>query len=453
MKSLTDLLSNLSHLNLEGLIVDKQMHASGYGSSCDVFSAWSTKHGKKVAVKQIRMFLRKDEVLLKRLSREIGIWATLSHPNILPFLGFVVEGENLIPNLVSEWMLRGTLHDYMQLIPRCGEETCTLLYGIASGLSYLHIRGIIHADLKSHNVLISATRLPLLADFGLSLALSQSQSAMSGTASCVKGTIPWMARELFLSPPDGRTLKHTAMSDIWAFGMVAYELLSWEVPYGKKRPEPFVMLSIMNGELPERPEQHGDPLIFYKLWALCNSCWLDASSRPTGYQIMAHLAFINSKVHSHYTAFLDQMAMRCRKVDGSLCEAQVPAAVASERNAIHSSLSNWSPTVTSLDKANASKLSEPSSGVSLPIVMETDIIAAPAIHDLIHHEVESEASSLEHSEFPFLKGDRSEPANKYVETVISDLFSWPWSSSLTDEDEDDLYDFRMIIARSNSSSS
>ena len=73
------------------------------------------------------------------------------------------------------------------------------------------------------------------------------------------------------------------------------ELLSWEAPYGDKCPDHLVMLSIMKGELPEKPKHYGDPLIFYKLWALCNSCWSDTSSRPTGYQLMAHLAFINSK--------------------------------------------------------------------------------------------------------------------------------------------------------------
>lgn len=58
--------------------------------------------------------------------------------------------------------------------------------------------------------------MPLLADFGLSLVLSQSQSALATTASGARGTVRWMANELFLSP------KHTTMTDVWAFGMIAY---------------------------------------------------------------------------------------------------------------------------------------------------------------------------------------------------------------------------------------
>ncbi len=61
MDPLEKILSGLSNLNLEGKIVQKQPHASGLGGSCDVYSAWSTKHNKKVAVKQIRAYLRKDK--------------------------------------------------------------------------------------------------------------------------------------------------------------------------------------------------------------------------------------------------------------------------------------------------------------------------------------------------------------------------------------------------------
>ncbi len=65
MDRLAKVLSVLSHLNLEGYIIQKQPHASGLGGSCDVYFAWSDKHNKKVAVKQIRAFLRKDPSLAR----------------------------------------------------------------------------------------------------------------------------------------------------------------------------------------------------------------------------------------------------------------------------------------------------------------------------------------------------------------------------------------------------
>ena len=69
MDSLDKILSGLSHLNLDGAIINRQAHASGFGSSCDVYSAWSVKHKKKVAIKQIRLFMAKDHSFAKVSSK------------------------------------------------------------------------------------------------------------------------------------------------------------------------------------------------------------------------------------------------------------------------------------------------------------------------------------------------------------------------------------------------
>jgi len=119
----------------------------------------------------------------------------------------------MIPSLVSEWMERGTLYDFMKTFPRGGIQTCSILRDIASGLAYLHSKQVIHADLKSQNILISASGTPLIADFGLSLALSQSQSAMGTTSTTTKGTVRWMAAELLPSASGGAPVKHNAKTD------------------------------------------------------------------------------------------------------------------------------------------------------------------------------------------------------------------------------------------------
>jgi len=222
MDRLEAILSELAHLNLEGQIIEKQPHAAGLGGSCDVYSAWSNTHKVKVAVKQVRAFLRNDLSLAKKLAKEMQIWAKLQHHNVLPLLGYYIEGDNAMPAFVSEWMVKGTLHDFMKTFPRASVTTCEMIYGIAEGLEYLHSKMVIHADLKSQNILISPNEVPLLADFGLSLALSQSASVSTTTGNSTKGTVRWMARELLVSDGSGSGLPciPNEKTDVWAFGMV-----------------------------------------------------------------------------------------------------------------------------------------------------------------------------------------------------------------------------------------
>ncbi|KLO13917.1 kinase-like protein, partial [Schizopora paradoxa] len=150
--------------------------------------------------------------------REIHIWSSLKHDYVLPFLGYYIEGEsNPVPNLVSEWMVNGSLDRYMKLIPRADLETWDLLFKIACGLGYLHSNGVIHSDLKCANILISEDRNPLLCDFGISRLTSTTT-----TSTDIRGSMPWMARELFVVPQNAAPSKHDERSDIWAFGMVIY---------------------------------------------------------------------------------------------------------------------------------------------------------------------------------------------------------------------------------------
>ncbi|KLO11698.1 kinase-like protein [Schizopora paradoxa] len=292
MERLEGILSELSHLDLAGEIVDKEPHASGLGGSCDVCTAWSRKHERKVAVKQVRAFLKKDLTLAKRLAREICIWAKLYHENILPLLGYFTEGDNAMPAFVSEFMERGTLYEVMQSFPRSSLETCTMIRDIARGLDYLHSKSVVHADLKSHNILISKDAKPLLADFGLSLALSESMAGSTTTGAFAKGTVRWMARELLAPDDSGSTSRPDEQTDIWAFGMVIYELISWKLPYWNKNSDILIFMGIVNGELPEIPDDtsDADSEIFRSLWELCRCCW---SSRGSRYSTRMILDFVS----------------------------------------------------------------------------------------------------------------------------------------------------------------
>ncbi len=98
MDRLEGILSTLSHLNLQDQVVDKQEHVEGYGGSCDVFSAWSRKHNKGVAIKRIRSHLRNDPLLAKVivliiLSENMFMNFTLSLPIPIPRTRHSETGE------------------------------------------------------------------------------------------------------------------------------------------------------------------------------------------------------------------------------------------------------------------------------------------------------------------------------------------------------------------------
>jgi len=78
-----------------------------------------------VAVK-LRFFGHKEPAVAKRLAKEAYIWARLKHDNVLPLLGFFVDNENQFPHLVSEWMAKGTLFDYLKVLEQ-GAETIRMV--------------------------------------------------------------------------------------------------------------------------------------------------------------------------------------------------------------------------------------------------------------------------------------------------------------------------------------
>ncbi len=104
-------------------------------------------------------------ILVQNIAREIRVWSEFNHINILPILGYCMEGD--YPSLISKWMIKGSLREYMseldrketmKMVMRClssdqdirnGTNTLQQILGIAQGLAYIHSRNAIHSDLKS----------------------------------------------------------------------------------------------------------------------------------------------------------------------------------------------------------------------------------------------------------------------------------------------------------------
>ncbi|KLO05817.1 kinase-like protein [Schizopora paradoxa] len=239
-----------------------------YCSTCE--SIWDGK----LAVKRFRVLMR-DRSLSTAFSKELLLFSKLSHPNVLPFVGYL--SCNGFPAIVTPWVEEGELYSQIRG-GKLSDSYETILFisrGIADGLAYLHSRQVLHCKLKpmdctKRNVYLSSTGVPLLSDFGLLDFFDHGTSAIFNDASGL-GNLRWTAPELF------RVETCSEASDIWAFGMVLYELLTHELPYHETRLEIEVMRKIISGVYPTWPLEQKRPefssSVEQSLRNVCEECW------------------------------------------------------------------------------------------------------------------------------------------------------------------------------------
>jgi hypothetical protein len=223
------------------------------------------KHGGEVAIKQIKSILEEDAEL--ELKNESSVMAKLNSPYIIRLFGLCWD-ENKYA-LVMELMPNASLSQLL----RSGKELpwdirYSIARDVAYGLRFLHDRKILHRDLKSANVLLDGNLRAKLSDFGLSKV--KTQTAYISTNSW-GGTVAWMAPELFSLKP-----KYSATSDVYAYGMTAWELASRERPYEGVNND-IVISEVKNGNREEIPTDC--PKEFAEL---IEKCWSqNPSERPT----------------------------------------------------------------------------------------------------------------------------------------------------------------------------
>ncbi|KZT57402.1 kinase-like protein, partial [Calocera cornea HHB12733] len=230
------------------------------------------------------------------LIREISIWSTLEHPNVLPFLGLSVQPDLRVPYLVSPWESYGNVMKYLE--SHEDADRAHLIRGVADGLIYLHDKGVVHGDIKGANILVASDGHPVLADFGLSVIDSQNTQGQT-TSQTFAGSARWMAPERLV--PDeyglsGRTSR-TPASDVYSFGLTIYEIYSGRVPfYGLGNIE--ASMAAVGGKRPPHP---GDDAtrrgLTPRLWTYITRCWeAQPASRP-GLADLAQYLDPSSDVH------------------------------------------------------------------------------------------------------------------------------------------------------------
>ena len=133
---------------------------------------------KSFAAKISKIFIKPDSEAMIYLSREVNINASINHPAVLKFIGYspVDYDQNPFPVIITEYAENGSLFDLIDKERHSlasfdkWNDTAKLIiiYGIASGMKYLHEHEIIHRDLKPANILLDCYLFPKIADFGLS---------------------------------------------------------------------------------------------------------------------------------------------------------------------------------------------------------------------------------------------------------------------------------------------
>ncbi|KIO28626.1 hypothetical protein M407DRAFT_71596, partial [Tulasnella calospora MUT 4182] len=201
---------------------------------------------------------------------EASVWVVLQHPRILQFLGIYKISEEIY--LVSPFAENGSLHGFLNARPEVDRRR--LVVEIAEGLAYLHQCGIIHGDLKGNNVLISKDEHILLCDFGLAKHVtSRTSTSLRGV-----GSIPWQSPELLRDAS-----RRTFSSDVYAFGITIYEVLSGTSPHRHHPGVGSLISAVISGERPaQRPTVAPDGSSYSAFWEEANACWAqDPNSRPS----------------------------------------------------------------------------------------------------------------------------------------------------------------------------
>ena len=194
----------------------------GRGGMAVVYAAHQRSVERKVALKIIDLQLENESDFLRRFSREAEVIAMLEHIHILPIYGYgVLEGE--FAYFAMRLLRHGTLADVLRKERLPLEDVVDLFTQIASGLDYMHNRGVIHRDLKPSNILLDDDGNAYLSDFGL--------AHFTGTLNISEDDIDAVGSPAYIAPELIRGEGATHLSDIYSMGVLLYEMLCGRTPF------------------------------------------------------------------------------------------------------------------------------------------------------------------------------------------------------------------------------
>ncbi len=197
----------------------------GSGGMAVVYRARDLTLERYVAVKILRPDFSKDAGFRKRFHQEAKAAANLSHPNIVTVHDFGLDGERLfiIMEYVPGTNLKSMIRE-LQVMPI--EKAMDLMIQAAQGIGYAHRAGLIHCDIKPHNMLVAPDGRLKVTDFGIARALTT-------ISPDEKNAYVWGSPQ-YLSPEQAEGLPPSPASDVYSLGVVLYEMVTGKLPFFSK---------------------------------------------------------------------------------------------------------------------------------------------------------------------------------------------------------------------------
>ncbi|KAI8388366.1 kinase-like domain-containing protein [Radiomyces spectabilis] len=257
-------------INLAIILSQQLGNCIGRGQFGAVYRALDLATGEIVAVKRIKL---EDGEMDQEMMKEVNLLKTLSHPNIIHYLGFIRSKNNM--NIVLEYAENGSLMSTLKAFGAFPEKlVASFCIKILDGLEYLHANEVVHCDLKAANILTTKTGDVKLTDFGVSLNLK----IKGADAGAVSGTPNWMAPEVI--ELKGASTK----ADIWSLGCTLIELITGKPPYADLIAMS-AMFRIVEDDYPPLPEGISEDMHTFLLCCFQKN----PEDRPTATQLKEHI--------------------------------------------------------------------------------------------------------------------------------------------------------------------
>jgi serine/threonine-protein kinase len=199
----------------------------GAGGMATVYRARQISIERDVAIKIIKGDLADSQDFVQRFEREAKTIAALDHPHILKLFDYGQSGDLLY--LVMEIKTGGSLDQVLRQKPLSSGQLVKIVFQIASALDHAHKRGIVHRDLKPQNILLDENGNAFLTDFGIAKLMGTQIISLTASGMAM-GTPAYMSPEQWL----GQAVDSRA--DIYAFGIMLYEMIGGRIPFTAETP-------------------------------------------------------------------------------------------------------------------------------------------------------------------------------------------------------------------------